>query len=1352
MFGRKKKLTAPPGAAPKKSRWWFWRRRRIWIWTIVGVLVGLYACYEYVSDPVRLRKVAEAQLTKLLDASVHVGTAELTLLGNLTLRDVSVTLLPGTSPEDHVLTVRQLDVDVNLPSLLRAAPSRDVSAVRLNRIAATGVRLNVCDNEDQRRWNVQRLLPRNPEAQTLPTTGQSPILGLQNLPPLPDVQFNDIELVFSHVRGGQYAENAAIRLDGGLHPIGRSKCSFELLGRSAGNASARQLAVMSGVIDLKSGQVNAQLRQVDLDQDMLRVLPRTVRRWCEEHQLRGAVRVPSLVYTPTPAGGYGFKVRVEFDKLGFLLQPRYWLSRQETHKLEMVQSSLQLFRLLDMNRWPTKATGGDQAPLVPVRMVNYLTQRLQSTPISLAGVAGAIVFTDQGIDIERLQGEFEGNELVVTGRLDGYDPLSGYTPDGPARLHIVSGPGKRLRIPPTPGFMTWMPEAVRDLYRQFVPVGYCRLDVEVTRPMAGADVETAITVGIINTTFVYDEFPYPLEDCNGRFIFAPDPGTGVKMLTIDHLRGHGVTGGSNEKSFIEVNGRIGPFIKHGIGVDVLVAGKSISSEPPLRNAFPDDVKEAFEIFGPMDYGKRQRQTGLKQPPLTIVEQIEWPRFTADFTAHIKREEGAGNRTVTDLRIDVLHAWGALRTFPYPLEDIAAGLHILKGKLTLSNLRMNRNTSTLRMDGAVAFGDPAKPDLQVKATNVPIDHDLLSAMPATERSWLEKSGLQGQIDIDGRVFFPEGQMSGGHDTDFDLGITLRDGSIGLKDPPLTINALTADFRLHPSRLELKQAIGRRGEAELHANGDIAWPEEAVSVQMHVEAKNLLLDKPLYDLLPVDGQSAWRQQQPEGSADIILDYTGHLRPPSAATTTSTTGATTTTSTAATTSAATTTRVATSQLTTSTAPSTVPTSPDNIRLELIPRELAITPDVFPLRLTGLGGKVVFTNGKVELQDLTARRGDTRLRVSGSGQTGALSDFTLKIDAEALQLDKPFYKACPEAVANILTGLGATGLMDLHLTTLRVRDTDPGRAPAFEPHRVMAATQPTTRPVDLDFEGSITLAGTNFEVGLPISDTRGELTLKGSVVASRLSSFSSDAKLASYRISGMAGGPLTAHAKKDPSLDRIYVEDIRTGLADGILAGAFTIDWYDRASSRYALDLLLKDASLKELMSGEQAFGEGRMSASLRAEGELSAKGFRRGGGYVRVDGKNMYKVPLLLGLVQIIDLSLSFPEPMNQVSTDYVLDNSKIRIENMEMRSPTTIVRATGTVDLGTRMFDLLLTTDSPKKLSIPIPGWDNLIADLKKELFQIRLQGSLQEPKVKALALPTLRATIDQVFRPEKAPAK
>jgi hypothetical protein len=188
-------------------------------------------------------------------------------------------------------------------------------------------------------------------------------------------------------------------------------------------------------------------------------------------------------------------------------------------------------------------------------------------------------------------------------------------------------------------------------------------------------------------------------------------------------------------------------------------------------------------------------------------------------------------------------------------------------------------------------------------------------------------------------------------------------------------------------------------------------------------------------------------------------------------------------------------------------------------------------------------------------------------------------------------------------------------------------------------------------------------------------------------------------------------------------------------------TLDWYEHASPRYAVDLVLNNASLKEILPNEQAFGEGRITASLLAEGELSPKGYRRGRGAMRVQGKNMYKIPLLLGLVQMVDLALPATEPMNQVTADYILDNSSFRIESLEMRSPTTVIQAKGTIDLGTRKLDLILTTDSPQKLKIP--GWEQIIGPLKKELFQIRLQGSLDEPKVHARALPTLQTTIDQM---------
>ena len=46
--------------------------------------------------------------------------------------------------------------------------------------------------------------------------------------------------------------------------------------------------------------------------------------------------------------------------------------------------------------------------------------------------------------------------------------------------------------------------------------------------------------------------------------------------------------------------------------------------------------------------------------------------------------------------------------------------------------------------------PLRPELHIVATNVPIDADLLSAMPPDQREWLAKMGMSGRFDLDGNV--------------------------------------------------------------------------------------------------------------------------------------------------------------------------------------------------------------------------------------------------------------------------------------------------------------------------------------------------------------------------------------------------------------------------------------------------------------------------------------------------------------------------------------------------------------------------------------------------------------------------
>jgi hypothetical protein len=56
---------------------------------------------------------------------------------------------------------------------------------------------------------------------------------------------------------------------------------------------------------------------------------------------------------------------------------------------------------------------------------------------------------------------------------------------------------------------------------------------------------------------------------------------------------------------------------------------------------------------------------------------------------------------------------------------------------------------------------------------------------------------------------------------------------------------------------------------------------------------------------------------------------------------------------------------------------------------------------------------------------------------------------------------------------------------------------------------------------------------------------------------------------------------------------------------------------------------------------------------------------------------------------------------------------------------------------------LLTDSSAWLNVPLFG--ELLRGARNELLQIRVRGSIEEPKVTAGSMPTITTTIDEVFK-------
>src|SRR5205085_7981338 len=127
----------------------------------------------------------------------------------------------------------------------------------------------------------------------------------------------------------------------------------------------------------------------------------------------------------------------------------------------------------------------------------------------------------------------------------------------------------------------------------------------------------------------------------------------------------------------------------------------------------------------------------------------------------------------------------------------------------------------RMQSPVEPPEPMpslKPDLHVVATNVPIDADLLAALPKDQREWLSKAGVAGRFDLEGVV---SRGASPQDDVGFDFGIKLHDASMWPINGVASVTGLTSAMHLTPAKVVVESLEAHRGDATIDAHGSVGW---------------------------------------------------------------------------------------------------------------------------------------------------------------------------------------------------------------------------------------------------------------------------------------------------------------------------------------------------------------------------------------------------------------------------------------------------------------------------------------------------------------------------------------------------
>jgi hypothetical protein len=213
------------------------------------------------------------------------------------------------------------------------------------------------------------------------------------------------------------------------------------------------------------------------------------------------------------------------------------------------------------------------------------------------------------------------------------------------------------------------------------------------------------------------------------------------------------------------------------------------------------------------------------------------------------------------------------------------------------------------------------------------------------------------------------------------------------------------------------------------------------------------------------------------------------------------------------------------------------------------------------------------------------------------------------------------------------------------------------------------------------------------------------------------------------------------------LHLDKIQGRVAGGELAGSVLLTFPDQGANRYTMNLVVRNADVRELTGEPDQSIMGELTASLALEGAFGDPQVRRGRGDVVVAGKQLYKIPLVLGVLQVTNLSLPIGGPFTRGTARYTVEGSRINFEQMDLRSDTMMMTGNGYLDFATKQVRMSLTTDNPSGLKLPFIS--DLWQGARQELLRINVRGTVQDPKVEASSMATFTTTIDQVFKGEAA---
>ncbi|GJM26060.1 MAG: hypothetical protein DHS20C16_24750 [Phycisphaerae bacterium] len=635
-------------------------------------------------------------------------------------------------------------------------------------------------------------------------------------------------------------------------------------------------------------------------------------------------------------------------------------------------------------------------------------------------------------------------------------------------------------------------------------------------------------------------------------------------------------------------------------------------------------------------------------------------------------------------------------FPYPINDFDGLITIENNEINILGVQGQGETGEVAVGGIAETNQDGleRLELHIVANDVALDERLFSCFEPKTQAQLQQLHPEGTAEI-------EVDLSKGGKTDpidYVVNVDLNQTPIRHSDLLVPIKASTGHLRIDRERIEVDRLTGRLADGHIELDGFINREPVDPCLDIRAKCQNMTLSRDVIDSFPLHLRKPLQDLGVSGTlnADAIWKRSADD----------------------------------------------PTRTLNSTIHVDLKGVSLRHPRFPIPIEVNSGTAVIDGSQLTLTNVIATGHGVNLNVDGTirvtnntstGKADIASD--LRIDIAIKEFNESIRDAAPWRIRKLMGNIQPKGSMRLRNGQLVLDQSSHNSAPNWSLNGTLE-TDDLSLQTGLSFE--------NLSARLPFTATskQGVFNFDGQLTAPQVTI----AKLGLENVRGSI--------KYDAQRSQWSIGQLSAVVAGSTIGGELQT-WTESGDTHYGGAFTFDHVPLEALTS---AFSSGDNSANRKSiagtvvgqvsiDGVLSDSSRRRAGGSFQVKEAELYKLPALLAILNVINLTLPKESAFQEINTEFYLSDDELQFRNLHLKGNALAMVGEGEMEWSTKSLDLKLTAISPKQGS-KIPVVTELLEGASREVIEVRVTGTMNDPVATGRPFRTVSNALETLWQPKE----